>query len=61
MIKRVNLLSSKTEPVRLEEIARLEQFKSQNDEVLQQEIAQSETLDEIENRLSQRRTLMKMS
>ena len=31
MIKRANLLLSKTEPVRLEEIARLEQLKAQND------------------------------
>jgi len=35
MIKRANLLLSKTEPVCLEEIARLEQLKTQNDEVLQ--------------------------
>ena len=38
MIKKANLLLSKAEPVRLEEIARLEQFKAQNNEVLQQEI-----------------------
>jgi len=35
MIKRVNLLLSKAELVRLEEIAQLEQFNTQNDEVLQ--------------------------
>jgi len=35
MIKRTNLLLSKAELVRLEEIARLEQLKAQNDEVLQ--------------------------
>ena len=35
MIKRANLLLSKAESVRLEEIARLEQLKAQNDEVLQ--------------------------
>jgi len=35
MIKRANLLLSKAELVRLEEIARLEQLKAQNDEVLQ--------------------------
>ena len=35
MIKRANLLLSKAEPVRLEEITRLEQLKAQNDEVLQ--------------------------
>jgi len=44
---------SKVEPVRLEKIARLEQLKVQNDEVLQQEIAQMATLAEIEARLSQ--------
>ena len=35
MIKKANLLLSKAEPVRLEEIARLEQLRAQNDEVLQ--------------------------
>ena len=39
MIKRANLLLSKAEPVRLEEITRLEQLRAQNDKVLQQEIA----------------------
>ena len=39
--------------MRLEEIARLDQLKAQNDEVLQQEIAQRATLAEIEARLSQ--------
>ena len=39
--------------MRLEEIARLEQLKAQNDEVLQQELAQRATLAEIEARLSQ--------
>jgi len=53
MIKKANLLLSKAEPVRLEEIARLEQLKAQNDEVLQQELAQRATLVEIEARLSQ--------
>jgi len=53
MIKRANLILSKTEPVHLEEIARLEQLKTQNDEVLQQELAQRATLAEIEARLSQ--------
>ena len=38
MIKKANLLLSKAEPVRLEEIALLEQLKAQNDEVLQQEL-----------------------
>ena len=53
MIKKANLLLSKTEPVRLEETAWLEQLKAQNDEVLQQELAQRTTLAEIEVRLSQ--------
>ena len=53
MIKKANLLLSKAEPVRLEEIARLEQLKAQNDKVLQQEIAQRATLAEIKARLSQ--------
>jgi len=39
MIKRANFLLSKAEPVRLEEITRLEQLKAQSDEVLQQELA----------------------
>ena len=50
MIKRANLLLSKAGPVRLEEIARLEQLKAQNDEILQQELAQRATLVEIEAR-----------
>ena len=49
----VNLLLSKAELVRLEEMARLEQLRAQNDEVLQQEVAQRATLAEIEARLSQ--------
>jgi len=53
MIKKANLLLSKAEPVRLEEIARLEQLKAENDEVLQQELAQRANLAEIEARLSQ--------
>ena len=53
MIKRANLLLFKAEPVRLEEIARLEQLKVQSEEVLQQEIAQRTTLADIEARLSQ--------
>ena len=39
--------------MRLEEIARLEQLKAQNDEVLWQELAQRATLAEIEARLVQ--------
>ena len=53
MIKKANLLLSKAEPVRLEEITRLEQLKAQNDEVLQSELAQKATLAETEARLSQ--------
>ena len=53
MIKRANLLLSKAKPVRLNEMARLEQLKAQNDKVLQQEIAQRTTLAEIEACLSQ--------
>jgi len=53
MIKKAYLLLSKAKLVRLEEIARLEQLKAQNDEVLQQEITQRATLAEIEARLSQ--------
>ena len=53
MIKKANLLLSKAEPIRLEEIARLEQLKAQNDDVLQQELVQRATLAEIEARMSQ--------
>ena len=53
MIKRANLLLFKAELVCLEEISRLEQLKAQNDEVVQQEMAQRATLTEIEARLSQ--------
>ena len=53
MIRKANLLLSKAEPVRLEEIARLEQLKAHNDEVLRQELAQMATLVEIETRLAQ--------
>ena len=53
MIRKANLLLFKTEPMRLEEIAQLEQLKAQNDEVLRQELAQRATLVEIEARLSQ--------
>ena len=35
MIKKANLLLSKAEPVHLEKIARLEQLRAKNDEVLQ--------------------------
>jgi len=53
MIRKANLLLSKAEPVRLEEAARLEQLKAQNDEVLWQELAQRATLVEVEARLAQ--------
>ena len=53
MIKKANLLLSKTELVHLEEITRLEQLKAQNDEVLQREMAKRATLEEIEAHLSQ--------
>ena len=48
MIRKANLLLSKAEPVRLEETARLEQLKAQNDEILRQELAQRATLVEVE-------------
>ena len=53
MIRKANLLLSKAEPVRIEETARLEQLKAQNDEVLRQELAQRATLVKIEARLVQ--------
>ena len=53
MIKRVNLLLSKAELVRFEEIAWLEQLRARNDEVLQQEMTKKAALAEIEARLSQ--------
>ena len=59
MIKKVNLLLSKAEPVRLEEITRLEQLRAQNDEVLQQELAQRATLAEIEARCPRQQALMR--
>jgi len=52
MIRKANLLLSKAKPVRLEETARLEQLKAQNDEVLEEELAQRATLVEIEARLT---------
>ena len=53
MIKKENLLLSKAEPVRLEEIARLEQLKAQSDELSRQGSAQRTTLAEVEARLAQ--------
>ena len=53
MIRKGNLLLSKAEPVRLEEIARLEQFKAQSVELSRQELAQRATLAEVESRLAQ--------
>ena len=53
MIKKANLLLSKAELVRLEEMARLKQLKAQNAGVLQQELTQRATLVEIEARVFQ--------
>jgi len=53
MIRKANLLLSKAEPVRLEEIARLEQLKAQSDELSRQELAQRASLGEVESRLAQ--------
>ena len=53
MIRKGNLLLSKAEPVRLEEAARLEQLKAQNDELSQQGLSQRATLAEVEARLAQ--------
>ena len=52
MIKKANLFLSKAEPVHLEEIARLEQLRALNEEVLQQKLVQRATLAEIEARLA---------
>jgi len=46
MIKKANLFLYKAELVRLKEIAWLEQFNAQNDEVLQQEMVKRATLAE---------------
>ena len=61
MIRKANLLLSKAELVRLKEIARLEQLKAQNNEVLRQELAQRATLVEIEARLAQTVSFMRPS
>ena len=53
MIRKENLLLSKAEPVHLEETARLEQLKSQSDELSRQGLAQRATLAEVEARLAQ--------
>ena len=53
MIRKANLLLSRAEPVRLEEIAWLEQLKAQSDELSRQELAQRATLAEVESRLAQ--------
>ena len=53
MIRKANLLLFKAEPMRLEETARLEQLRAQNDELLRQELAQRATLVEVEARLAQ--------
>ena len=61
MIKKANLLLSKAEPVRLEEMARLKQLKAQNDEVLQQERTQRATLLKLRLACSRRRALTRPS
>ena len=53
MIRKANLLLSKAEHVRLEEIMRLEQLKVQSDELSQRELAQRVTLVEVEAHLAQ--------
>ena len=53
MIRKANLLLSKAIPVRLEETARLEQLKTQNEELARQELSQRATLAEVEARLAQ--------
>ena len=60
-IKRANLLLSKAELVRLEEITWLEQLKAQNDKVLQHELAQRATLAELRFVCRRQRTLMRPS
>ena len=52
MIRKGNLLLSKAEPVRLEEVAQLEQLKAQNEELSQQGLSQRATLAEVEARLA---------
>ena len=61
MIKRANLLLSKAEPVRLEEIAWLEQLRAQNDEVLKQGMAQRAALLKLRLVCPKQRTSMKPS
>jgi len=53
MIRKANLLLSKAVLVRLEETARLEQLRAQNDELARQESSQRATLAEVEARLAQ--------
>ena len=52
MIRKANLLLSKAKLV-LEETARLEQLKAQNEELSQQGLSQRATLAEVEARLAQ--------
>ena len=49
----MQVLPQSAEPVRLEEAARLEQLKAQNDELSQQGLSQRATLAEVEARLAQ--------
>jgi len=53
MIRKANLLLSKAIPVRLEETARLEQLRAQNEELARQGSSQRATLAEVEARLAQ--------
>ena len=61
MIRKANLLLFKADPVRLEEIAQLEQLKAQNDEVLQQELAQRAFWLKLRLAYPKRRALMRPS
>jgi len=53
MIRKANLLLSKAIPVHLEETARLEQLKTQKEELARQELSQRATLAEVEALLAQ--------
>ena len=53
MIRKANLLLSKAIPVRLEETARLEQLRTQSEELSQQGLSQRASLAEVEVRLAQ--------
>jgi len=53
MIRKANLLLSKAMPVRLEETARLEQLRTQSEDLARQESSQKATLAEVEAHLAQ--------